>query len=175
MPRNDPDRQLAALSIEAMAELTLAVRQLGDGQQVAAQRQADLDAAVRYIKPAPQRVTVGSGGTAIADMDGPKTGFQWSVRGVTVTDAASVASTVAGSAYIYAGQPSPLLATPENSEWSMQTLPNWASFGPGELVLQYGEHLLVQVAGATAAQVLIVSARYQLYTPALWSATRVVL
>jgi hypothetical protein len=174
--RASPDQQLAALGIQATAELTAAIGALGQRQDDARQRQADLDAAVRFIKSAPQQVTIPASGVVTADMDGPKTGYQWSVRRVTVTDAAAVTNTM-GSAvgWLYAGQPSPLLTTPENAEWGMSPLPNMAIFGPGELVLQYGEHLLVQVTGGTAAQKIIISCAYQLYQPALWSATRVIL
>jgi hypothetical protein len=173
---NKPADQLAALSIQATAELTAAIGTLADRQAAAVQRQADLDAAVRYIKSAPQQAAVPASGIVTVDMDGPKTGYQWSVRRVTIMDAAAVTNSM-GSAvgWIYAGQPSPLLATPENAEWGMSPLPNMAMFGPGELVLQYGEHLLVQLTGATVGEKVIVGIAYQLYQPALWSATRVIL
>jgi hypothetical protein len=126
---------------------------------------ADADRMTRFIKPAPQVLAVPASGIITFDMDGPKTGYQWTVRRIWVSDAAALSSTCAGLCGIYAGQPTPGLVTPANGEWIMPTLPNASNFGSDELVLQYGEHLLVQVTGATVGQNIICSIAYQLYLP----------
>jgi hypothetical protein len=130
-------------------------------------RAIDPDLTVRYIKSAPHQKVVPSSGIVSFDMDGPKTGYQWTVRRVAVSDAAALSNSM-GTAYcgIYAGQPSELLITPSNLEWIMPVLPNVANFSTDQLVLQYGEHLLVQVTGATPGESVICAVAYQLYTPA---------
>jgi hypothetical protein len=102
----------------------------------------------------------------VFDMDGPKTGYQWTGRRVTVCDAVALGnSTGAAVGGVYAGQASPLLLTPGNAEWIFPALPNVANWGSDELVLQYGEHLFVQVTSASPGQNLVCSIAYQLYMP----------
>ena len=126
----------------------------------------DPDKTIRFIKSAPQQLTVPASGSVTFDMDGPKTGYQWTVRRISVSDEGALANSM-GSAQggVYAGQPSPLLVSPGNLEWIFPTLPNVANFGSDELVLQYGEHLFVQVTGATVGEGIICSIAYQLYMP----------
>lgn len=127
---------------------------------------ANPDEMVLLIKPPPQQLTVPAGGLVTFDMDGPKTGYQWTVRRIWVSDEGALSTSMgAAVAGIYAGQSSPVLVSPGNGEWIMPTLPNAAMFGSDELVLQYGEHLFVQVTGANVGQSLICSVAYQLYTP----------
>jgi hypothetical protein len=126
----------------------------------------DPDKTIRFIKSAPQQQTVPAAGAITFDMDGPKTGYQWTVRRISVSDEAAVANSM-GSAQVsvYAGQPSPQLVSPGNLEWMFPSAPNVANFGSDELVLQYGEHLFVLVTGATVGQGIICSVAYQLYMP----------
>jgi hypothetical protein len=127
---------------------------------------ADPDASVRFIKSAPQMLTVPASGTVTFDMDGPKTGYMWTVRRIAVTDAAGVANSMGNAAaYVFAGQPVPSLALPGNLEWIISPLPNVANFGSDILNLQYGEHLLVQIQGGTTGENIICSVAYQLYRP----------
>lgn len=174
MRADQADRQLAALGIEASAELAVTVGRLADQIQQAARQQAELDSAVRFIKPPPVLATIGAAGTVTMDMDGPKTGYMWTVRSIAVSDAAALVNSMGSAlAFVYAGQPSPLLISPENVEWIMPVLPNVTSGGPGELVLQYGEHLLVQVAGGTPGQAVKCKISYQLYRQPLASRTQI--
>jgi hypothetical protein len=122
------------------------------------------DNSVLYIKPAPVMVTVPASGIALFDMDGPKTGYAWTVRRISVSDATLVTNTM-GSAqgWVFAGQPSPGLALPGNLEWQFPQLPNSANFSSDQLVCQYGEHLIVMVTGGTVGENIICSVAYQLY------------
>lgn len=124
------------------------------------------DKTILFIKPPPQQAAVPAAGAVTFDMDGPKTGYQWTVRRITVSDAVALGNSMgAAIGGVYAGQSSPVLITPGNGEWIFPALPNVANFGSDELVLQYGEHLFVQVTGATPGQNLVCSIAYQLYMP----------
>lgn len=125
------------------------------------------DDSVLYIKSAPVMATVPASGIALFDMDGPKTGYAWTVRRISVTDAALVTNSM-GSAqgWVFAGQPSPGLALPGNLEWQFPQLPNSANFSSDQLVCQYGEHLIVMITGATVGENIICSCAYQLYRQA---------
>jgi len=119
-----------------------------------------------FIKGAPQSGVIPASGVLAFDLDGPKTGYQWTVRRVTVTDSGSAAASMGDAVgWIYAGQPSPGLVLPGNLEWIMPVLPNAATWSADQLILQYGEHLLVQVTGGTSGQGVICSVAYQLYRP----------
>lgn len=133
---------------------------------VPAPRVVNPDRLVRFIKSAPVVGAIPVSGLLTFDLDGPKTGYQWTVRRITVSDAGGVTNTMgAAAAYVYAGQAAAGLITPGNLEWIIPTLPNVANFSADQLVLQYGEHLLVQVAGGTSGEAVIVSVAYQLYAP----------
>jgi hypothetical protein len=136
---------------------------------VARQMRADAaQRAVRYIKPPPKQITLSGTGAGVAGFEGPKLGYQWTVRRITVCDAQSPAnSTGAAVAYVYAGSAAggggaAAALVPSALEWIISPTPNTATWSSDQLVLQYGEHLYVQVLGGTAAQVLVVAAAYQL-------------
>jgi len=150
--------------VEAQAGLTLQVGRLASALE-AQSRQDRLDSATRFVKMARQ-VTVPASGIIAAGFGGPPTGYEWTVRRLSVSDSAAVSNTVAGSAAVYAGTSSGVtLLVPENLEWIIQPLPNVANFSSDQLILQYGEHLYVQVTGGTSTQVLKVGLSIQLYQP----------
>jgi hypothetical protein len=157
----------AGLDIEAGASLAIQIGRLARALEAQQARQAQLDQATRFIK-ASKQLTVGASGTAQVGFEGPKTGYVWTVRRVTLTGSASVATSVTGTAWIYAGvSAGSVNLYPENAEWAISPLPNVANFSSDQLVLQYGEHLYIQVTGGSAGQVLKSSISYQLYTPPL--------
>jgi hypothetical protein len=132
---------------------------------------------VRFIKGAPAYGIVPASGVLLLDLDGPKTGYVWTVRRVNVTDGNSFANTMGSAvAQIYAGQMSATLVSqilPQNVEWAFSTLPNVANFSSDQLVLQYGEHLQVLVTGGTAGETVQASVAYQLYRPDSWARAEV--
>lgn len=151
----------------AMAELEIAVgtaAEIGAGRALP-DRQARLDRAVRFIKPPAQLVTVPASGIILASWAGPELGYQWTVRKVTVADAATTSATVGGVAWVYAGVSTGAATAilPENLEWVISPLPNVAVFSADQLVLQQGENLYVNITGGTNTQSLKISVQYQLY------------
>jgi hypothetical protein len=123
---------------------------------------ADEEELVRFIKAANGGV-VSAAGTLVVDLDGPKTGYRWTLRRVVISDAAAWANSMgAAVAQVYAGQSS-LVQVPHNVEWAFSVLPNVANFSSEQTVLQYGEHLFVAVTGGTSGQGLVVGVSYQLY------------
>jgi hypothetical protein len=133
-------------------------------------RQDIADSATRYIKPPAAFGTLNGSGDGYFDLGGPNAGYMWTVRRITVVDAASLTANMGGGtaiAGIYAGNiaGAQQVAT-ENLEWIIGGLPNVANFSADQLVLQYGEHLYVQIANATADENVKVSIAYQLYRPA---------
>lgn len=153
--------------IEAAFAAHAAIGGPGPAPGRARSRTVSADASVLFIKGAPVQQQIPASGVAVFDLDGPKTGYQWTVRRVTVSDAAALGASMGSAiAGVYAGQPSPGLITPGNAEWIFPTVPNVANWGSDQLVLQYGEHLFVQVTGATPNQLVVCSAAYQLYMPA---------
>lgn len=152
--------------VEASAGLTFQIGRLArvlEAQQAWQQR---VDAATRYIKPPPKQATVSASGVATFGFEGPKTGYVWTVRRITVSDSAAMTTATTGTAYVYAGISSgSAYLVPDNCEWIITPLPNTANFSSDQLVLQYGEHLYVQITGGTNGQVVKASIAYQLYTP----------
>jgi hypothetical protein len=129
-------------------------------------RQAVLNNEPRFVKPPAAYGVVPASGVLTVSLSGPKTGYQWTVRRINVTDAALAYSTLGGQAasYIYAGVISGTAnVQPENLEWIMPVLPNVATFGSDEIVLQYGEHLYVQIVNGTSGQAVKITVAYQLY------------
>lgn len=126
-------------------------------------RQRYLDTATRLIKGRPVVGTIAADGTAVVPLDGPSLGYMWTVRSVTVTDAGSVFAAVPGTAWVFAGVVGGTVLAANNAEWTMPGLPNAATWGSDELVLQYGESLTIAIAAGTPGQAVMVSARYQLY------------
>ncbi len=135
-----------------------------------ARRQARLDEAVRFVKPPAATGAISAAGALTLDLGGPATGYMWTVRRVTVSDALSVPSSMASAVgYLYAGVIGSVIV-PQNLEWLFPTCPNSATFGAGHIVLQYGEHLYLVIAGGTSAQVVQASVAYQLYASPGWTA-----
>jgi hypothetical protein len=159
------DDGFAGVGIDA--GLTLQIGRLADAITAARAGQEKLDRAPRFIKPPAATATVSASGVATFSHHGPLTGYTWTVRRITVSDAASLATTVAGTAYVYAGTigggQGGIQVYPENLEWGMSSLPNIANFSADQLVVQYGEHLYVEVLGGTSGQVLKSAIAYQLY------------
>ena len=152
------------LDVEASASLALQVGRLARALEA---QQAQADRATRFIKAAKQ-ATVSAAGVATFGFEGPKTGYVWTVRRIAVVESTSVATAVNGIAWVYAGvSAGSAYVEPENAEWAISPLPNVANFSSDQLVLQYGEHLYVQVTGGTSGQVLKSGISYQLYTPPL--------
>lgn len=151
----------------AMAELEVTI---GNAAEVGAgrafpDRQERLDRAVRFIKPPPQQVTIPASGIILASFNGPELGYQWTVRKITVADAATTSATVAGTAWVYAGVSTggATAILPSNLEWILNPLPNVAVFSADEVVLQQGENLYVNITGGTNGQNLMIGVQYQLY------------
>ena len=157
----------AGLEVDATAGLTVQIGRLARVLEAQQARQAALDSATRFIKAAKQ-LTVSASGVASAGFEGPKTGYVWTVRRITLTDSASVANGVTGTAWVYAGVSSGSgNLYPENAEWAISPLPNVANFSSDQLILQYGEHLYIQVTGGMSGQVLKSAISYQLYQPGI--------
>jgi hypothetical protein len=129
-------------------------------------RQAVADNEPRYIKAPAAYGVVPASGVLTLSLSGPKTGYQWTIRRITITDASVASASVGGSAqgYIYAGAITGVTnVQPENLEWIMPVLPNVATFGSDQIVLQYTEHLYCQLTGGTEGQAIKMSVAYQLY------------
>ena len=161
----------AGLEVDATAGLTLSIGRLARALEAQAARQAQLDQATRFIKSS-KEFTLSGSGVGQVGFDGPKAGYVWTVRRITCTDAAAASTSVAGTAWIYAGVSAGTgNLYPENVEWAISPLPNVANFSGDQLVLQYGEHLYIQVTGGNDDQVLKSSISYQLYQPTLAQTT----
>jgi hypothetical protein len=157
----------AGLDIEAGASLAFQIGRLANAleRQMAGQAMRDAEA-TRFIKSS-KEFTLNGSGVGQVGFEGPKTGYVWTVRRITCTDSAAASNSVSGTAWIYGGvSAGSVNLYPENVEWAISPLPNVANFSGDQLVLQYGEHLYIQVTGGTANQVLKSSISYQLYRPA---------
>jgi hypothetical protein len=154
----------AGLEVDAAAGLTVQLGRIADSMQQSVQAGLrNAEDITRFVKIPGVQATLSSSGNGTLDLGGPGTGYEWTVRRVTASDAIAWSTSMTGQVVIYAGQPSGGLITPNNAEWGMPNLPNVAMFGSDQLVVQYGEHLLVQFIGANDAQVVQASAAYQLY------------
>jgi hypothetical protein len=153
--------------IEVDAGLTLQVGRLASALEAQHRDyQEQLNQAVRFIKATASQQTVSAAGVANFGFRGPPTGYMWTVRRIAVSDSAAVTNTLAGTAYVYAGAiTGSAYLEPENLEWIISPLPNVADFSSDQLVLQYGEHLYVQLTGGTSGQVVKANVAYQLYRP----------
>lgn len=125
--------------------------------------------APRYLKPPARQITLSNpGGAGTVGFEGPKLGYQWVIRRITVSDAASPGNSMgAAVAYVYAGSAAggagaAAAIVPSALEWIISPTPNTATWGSDQLVLQYGEHLYIQVLGGTPGQLLVASIAYQL-------------
>ena len=157
----------AGLDIEASASLGLQVGRLARALEAQQAQQQLANQATRFVKSSKQ-FTLNGSGVGQVGFEGPKTGYVWTVRRITCTDSAAASTSVAGTAWIYAGVSAGSDELyPENVEWAISPLPNVANFSSDQLILQYGEHLYIQVTGGNANQVLKSSISYQLYRPIL--------
>lgn len=147
----------------SLGKLSDSVDQLGKLMYARYRRENELQDAVRFIKAPAQIGTISAAGALTLDLDGPKTGYQWTVRRVSVSDAVSAPATMSSAlGWLYAGVIGSTIV-PQNLEWIFPTLPNSAVFSSDEIVLQYGEHLYLVISGGTNGQVVQASVTYQLY------------
>ncbi len=161
---------MAALS----AQLSVSLGQLGTAvDQWQAERRGYLadPYAIAWSIPLTQVLTLGAGGAGIVDLGGPKQGYIWRIRRVSISDAQSfTASMGAAVGQFYEGIPSDAASAatmrPQLVIWPFASLPNAATFGADEVPLIYPEHLVAVVTGGNANQVLQASARYQIVSVA---------
>lgn len=138
---------------QAWASLSLAIGDLR--QQIAAQQQ-------QRERPLPIRAplttagTVPAAGPLILDLGAPSMGRRWTLRNLSVSDAADVTTAVAGAANVYVG--SPHVVSPVAWRWPLAALPAAEKFSSDQLAVIPQDHLLVVVTGATAGQVLLARA-----------------
>lgn len=166
----DDDPAAAGPAAQLQAQLSVTLGQLGASlDQLTAARSRYLadPYAVAWPVPLTQVLKLDGSGNGIVDLGGPKQGYMWRVRRVSISDAQSfTASMGAAVAQFYEGIPSDAAnaATmrPQLIIWPFASLPNAATFGSDEVPLVFPEHLVAVVTGGTAAQVLQVSARYQI-------------
>jgi len=156
------------------AQLSVTLGQLGTAvDQWQAERgryQAD-PYAIAWAIPLTQVLQLNGAGAGIVDLGGPKQGYMWRVRRVSISDAQSfTASMGAAVGQFYEGIPSDaanaVTMRPQLVIWPFASLPNAATFGADEVPLSYPEHLVAVVTGGTANQVLQASARYQIMSVA---------
>lgn len=86
------------------------------------------------------------------DLGGPAMGRRWVLRLLGVSDAASVATTLTGTADVYVGVPG--VTSPAHWRWHFATLPNIEKFSDDHVEITPGQRLYVVVTGATASQIV---------------------
>jgi hypothetical protein len=156
------------------AQLSVTLGQLGtavDQWRTERRRYLADPYAVAWAIPLTSVLQLSGAGAGIVDLGGPKQGYMWRVRRVSISDAQSfTASMGAAVGQFYEGIPSDAANSatmrPQLVIWPFASLPNAATFGADEVPLIYPEHLVAVVTGGSANQQLQVSARYQIMSVA---------
>lgn len=86
------------------------------------------------------------------DLGGPAMGRRWVLRLLGVSDAASVATAVTGTADVYVGVPG--VTSPAHWRWHFASLPNIEKFSDDQVEITPGQRLYVVATGVTAAQIV---------------------
>lgn len=151
---------------QAWAALTLSID--GISKQLAAS-EARTAAARSYRSsirgPIVRAGVVPAAGPLVLDLGVPAMGRRWTVRNLSVSDAAAVGTALTGKADIYLG--SPLAYGPTGWRDHLDALPAVKLYDADQVDVIPSDHLVVVVTGATAGQVVMARADVLDYPNAL--------
>lgn len=148
-PSPDPTAGLA----EAWANLQISIGDIG--QQLRADRAAR-QAAQPIRGPREKAAPVPASGTLVLGLGTPAMGRRWTLRNLSVTDAANVVTPVVGVGNIYVGNTG--VYSPSAFRYPLTALPAAAVFDADQIGVIPADHLFVVVTGATPGQVLLARA-----------------
>lgn len=155
-----------------LAQLSASVDTLSSQVRAMRAEQEALNRQPRYIGQG-QTITLNGSGVGVLGLGGPNMGYQWTLKRLSICaqGANSVATSMGGAlGYLFGGtigSDANVNIGPQgqNYLWVFPVLPNAATFGSDDLVLQYGEEVTVYIAGGIASQQVAISWAYQLYQP----------
>lgn len=139
-----------------IAELTLAVQAIGGrmDRELAARRRAAETVPVRAVRQ--KGGTVPASGPLVLDLGAPAMGRRWSVRNLSVCNAAAVRTAATGTADVYVGNPG--VYSPVSWRWGIDALPGAVGFSADRVEVIPTDHLFVVVEGGTAGDGLFARA-----------------
>lgn len=151
---SQPDGAALTVDVEFLASIDAGINRLAD--QIAAQKAnpADLNEYIYPVEIPAQQVKVTAGGAltiASAELLGPRSGFYWDVRRVTITGLASSSENVT----VYRGSTGTASDQVANNTISFGAGPTFTyAPGLGACLLRAGQSIVIGGSGLTASELV---------------------